>query len=352
MVVIGIVLLAFILSFIPYTDSISGKCVIKSKNVWTLSKNENGQIFSQLKSSSVSEKEPSFRFVNFSNSDILNMNLASNLGVQSEVKKGDLVLALNSNKLSSDLEALIYELKIAESKLNLAKSQEQAPIIEEAEKKIRIAESEKEFAQKRFDRAKELLEKEVSSIQNFEQLEFELKEKKLKLEKEKANLQTKLLTSKPEQIEIAQLEIEKIMKEIKLFEFYKSQGNIYSPISGKIIEFQNGSSLCKIVNLDTLSAEIYIPQRHLKRILKDQTAILSFDSYPNEIFEAKIIEIGDEINQSEFGFYVVVKAEILNPERLIKLGMMGFTNIKTGETTILQAFLGGSFSKIGLNVWW
>ncbi len=352
MVVIGILLITIIFSFIPYSDSISGKCVIVSKNIWTLSKNESGQIFSQLKSSSVSEAEPNFRFVNFSNSDILNMNLASNLKIQSEVKKGDLILALNSNKLSADLESLIYELKIAESKLNLAKSQKQTPVIEEAEKKIRIAESEKEFAQKKFDRAKELLEKEVSSIQNFEQLEFELKEKKLKLEKEKANLETKLLTSKPEQIEIAQLEIEKIMKEIKLFEFYKSQGNIYSPISGKIIEFQNGSSLCKVVNLDTLNAEIYIPQRHLKRMVKDQIVTLSFDAYPDNVFEAKIIEISDEISQSEFGFYVVVKAEILNLENLVKLGMMGYANIETGETTLLQAFLGGSFSKIGLNVWW
>lgn len=350
--VIGIVFLAIILSFIPYSDSVSGKCVIKPKNLWTLSKNGSGQLFTETESSAATESEPNLRFVNFSNSDILSMNLAPNLRLQSEVKKGDLVLEVNSNKVSSELEALLYELKIAESNLELAKSQEQVPIIEEAKKKIKIAESEKDFAEKRYERAKELLDKNVETFQNFEELEFELEEKKLKLEKEKANLETKLLTSKPEQIKIAELNIEKIQKEIELIELYKSQGNIYSPISGKIIDFQNNVVLCKIVNLDTLNAEIYIPQRFLNRIAINQTVSVSFDSYPDETFEAKIIGINDEINETEFGFYVVVKAEILNTKNLVKLGMMGFANIETGETTMLQAFLGGSFSKIGLNVWW
>ncbi|MCC7430580.1 HlyD family efflux transporter periplasmic adaptor subunit [bacterium] len=340
------------LNFIPFNETISAKCLIQPKNYWVLLDNENGQILSK-NFGNLKSLEPFSKLIGFSTSDVVNFSLSEKVIPQNKIEKGDLILLVDSEAAKTDLAKLSYSYQIAAEKLKLAKSpKEQEPTIESAETNLQIAKAEKDFAEKTFEREKQLFQKNLASIENYDALAFSLQAKELNLKQAKADLEEKRLAKKPEEIKIASLEVDKINKEIEILKTYQTIGNIYSPISGIVTDVKNGTTLCKIVNVDTLLAEVFIPQKMLGKVQNQNKVILKFEPFPNKIFECKVKEINYKIVETDFGPYFIAKAEVPNPENILKLEMLGFAEVEIGRTTVLQAFLGGSYSKISLTTWW
>lgn len=111
-----------------------------------------------------------------------------------------------------------------------------------------------------------------------------------------------------------------------------AQSPVKAPISGTVtaVNVVVGSMvsqqvpLARISKTDTLQISMNVPERFVSKIKMRQTAMLRFDAYPGEFFEAVIVEISPVLDQTSRT--MGVKLAFASPDPRIKAGM--FARVK------------------------
>lgn len=102
---------------------------------------------------------------------------------------------------------------------------------------------------------------------------------------------------------------------------------IRAPVAGTITSFpvSVGSmvapsvSIAKISNTKNLEINISVAERFVSRIAVGQPALLTFDSYPGEVFTAKVVEVNPVLDTTSRS--MGVKLVLDPPDNRIKIGM-------------------------------
>jgi len=87
--------------------------------------------------------------------------------------------------------------------------------------------------------------------------------------------------------------------------------------------------VAKIGNLTNLQVKTYIPEKFISRIEMGMKAVLSFESYPGETFDAVVMELSpvvDEVSRT-----MMIKMDIVKRDKRIKAGMYAKISLITQE---------------------
>ncbi|MCD4692273.1 MAG: efflux RND transporter periplasmic adaptor subunit [Calditrichales bacterium] len=108
---------------------------------------------------------------------------------------------------------------------------------------------------------------------------------------------------------------------------------IRAPINGVISErfVKTGNMITineptfKITDFDPLNALLYVPERHLSKLAKNQSVELAVDAIPGSRFTGHVERISPVVDPGSGTFKVTI--EVRDPQRELKPGMFGRVNI-------------------------
>lgn len=164
-----------------------------------------------------------------------------------------------------------------------------------------------------------------------------------RLKTAEANLAVAKAAPSSEQLAVAQAQVEVAQGALDVIQTQIAKLVITSPING-VVDTRSaepgevmvpGAPLFTLIKEDDLTITVYIPENRYGTILLGQSARVSVDSFPGEIFDAKVIRIADQAEftprnvQTEQGRSTTVFAvdlAVSNPQGKLKPGMPADVN--------------------------
>lgn len=144
----------------------------------------------------------------------------------------------------------------------------------------------------------------------------------------------------PEEIALAEAEVQQAQASLKLAQAYRSRAQIAAPLAGIVAQrsahagetVQPGATLLSIVNLDTLDMTIYVPQAQLPRVTVGMPAKVYVDAYSTEVFAGEVVNIAQQAQftsrdtqnkEDRANIVFAVKVRLDNADGRLKSGMTG-----------------------------
>jgi len=154
-----------------------------------------------------------------------------------------------------------------------------------------------------FKRSKELYNKKVISVEEYQNKQFEYEAQKSAYDLAKLNLENTSIKSP-----ISGVISERLVK----------KGNM-------IGTDQNNRNIYKVTDFDPLQAILYVPEHEMSKINKNQPAELKVDALPGQIFKAHVERISPIVDPTTGTFKVTVIVDDKNST--LKPGMFGRVKI-------------------------
>jgi len=222
------------------------------------------------------------------------------------------------------------------------------------------------YAKSYFNMHKELYEKELISRRAFEEskekhdvLEKGLLESQAELEvvmaddlaevKEEYAVAELMAGSRPEAIEATQAEIARLNAEQNHLKEKLRLARIVSPITGVVTtpklkeklgqHVKEGDLIAEVYDLNTVTAEISIPEKEIGDVKVGQDVLLKVRAYPEKSFHGKVVSIAPAVTQEEnrlFEKTIRVTTQLKNPALQLKPGMTGNAKIYAGERRVID----------------
>jgi multidrug efflux pump subunit AcrA (membrane-fusion protein) len=99
-----------------------------------------------------------------------------------------------------------------------------------------------------------------------------------------------------------------------------------------------GDLFATIENSNIAKVEIQVPQSDAVDVKMGAKTRLKVWTYPERIFEGKVVEISPVVEENDAGEVVVITTYAPNEDGLLQSGMTGFGKIDGGEKPVIVAF--------------
>ncbi len=169
-----------------------------------------------------------------------------------------------------------------------------------------------------------------------------------RLQAAQANLLAAQAEPSPEQLAVAESQIEVARSALGVVQAQMQKLALVAPIDGILLSrsvepgevVAPGAPLLTLAQLDDLTITVYVPEDRYGTINLGQTARMTVDSFPGEVFEANVIRIASQAEftprnvQTEEGRKTTVFAvelAVINPEGKLKPGMPADVKFDMGE---------------------
>lgn len=269
-----------------------------------------------------------------------------NVQIGDTVKKGDILLELNSDDSEIELKQAEASLAAAEANLQEALNGTREEEIIQLKADLKSAKSDLEIAETNYERYKELYEKEFISKQTFEEYLNKYIVAQSSYESDKQSLKIAESGSTAEELKSLQAQVDQAEASLSSAKLELSRTRVKAPIAGVIsalgIEIgektTTASSILTISQLDKIKIKAYVSQKIVNKLKVDDSVVLYFSAI-DDIFTAKIQSISPVADETKKSFPVEIIVD--NPAHLIKAGMYAEINLKTnqvnGELVIPQS---------------
>ncbi len=136
-----------------------------------------------------------------------------------------------------------------------------------------------------------------------------------------------------QQLEGAETQFKIAQATLRLAKINLKNSKITSPITGVIAEkYANlhefttvGRPAFRVVNTDKIEMQVGVSERNIVKLKAGNKAFLQFSSYPGDVFEGRVTNIGLQADEDTKTF--PVKIEVKNADRRIKGGMIADISI-------------------------
>jgi RND family efflux transporter MFP subunit len=169
-----------------------------------------------------------------------------------------------------------------------------------------------------------------------------------RLQAAQANFLAAQAEPSPEQLAVAESQIEVARSALGVVQAQMQKLALIAPIDGILLSrsvepgevVAPGAPLLTLAQLDDLTITVYVPEDRYGTINLGQTARMTVDSFPGEVFEANVIRIASQAEftprnvQTEEGRKTTVFAvelAVINPEGKLKPGMPADVKFDMGE---------------------
>ena len=256
----------------------------------------------------------------------------------SKVKKGDLIAEIDHDLLDIQLRQAEANVELANAQLKLMLSGSRKEDIGQSEEQVRQAKINLDQNKTDKERMSALYDEGSVTKKQLEdaQTKYDLTVAQYNAARENQEKIKRL--ARPEEIEQSKANIKKNVASVDILKQNIEDCKVYSPAAGivskKYVEqgelVNPNSSLLKISDLETVNLMIYVNETELGKVKLSQKADIKTDTYPDKVYNGKIIFISpeaeftpktiqtqDERTKLVFG----VKIEIPNSQFELKPGM-------------------------------
>lgn len=118
---------------------------------------------------------------------------------------------------------------------------------------------------------------------------------------------------------------------------YYVDSPVKAPASGTVSQFpytvgahvSTSTSIGQISSINDLEVHVNVAERFISRVKENQSAIITFDAYPGEQFEANVFEVSPVLDTSSRT--LKVKMRLTTPDERIRAGMYARVHLITQE---------------------
>jgi multidrug resistance efflux pump len=282
------------------------------------------------------------------------------------VAAGDTLARLSGRDVRSHLQVARADLAERRARLRLLERGPRGEEVEVARQSVGKAEERLRFAEADLRRNRKLAATEAASRRDVERAEESVAVLTKELGEERARLQLLRAGSRPEEIAAMREEIARSEAELGHLEGSLDRIWITAPHGGvvttpkpreRIGEFvKPGDLIAEVYALETVTAEIAVPERDIGDVHVGQRGSVRLRAYPEREFDGRVTAIAAVAvdNAAQRGRTVQARIELANPARLIKPSMTGYARIHCGRRSALDLLTRGlrRFFRLELWSWW
>lgn len=254
------------------------------------------------------------------------------------LKPGDLLAAIDHEKLDMELQGAEGVLREADAHLDLLNNGFRKEDVQKAQEALQEAEIVFDNAKREYERVQKLFAHKVAPEDTRDTVETNYKSARKRYERAKQDYQMLQSGYRAEDIAAGQAARDSAGAAVNLVKRRIKDATILSPCTGVISEryiepgelVSVGSILFSIIDLQDMWIMAYVSEKNLGKVKLGQSAAVSVDSFPGRTFPGKIIFISPEaeftpknIQTKEERVKLVygVKVKLQNSEELLKPGM-------------------------------
>ncbi len=264
------------------------------------------------------------------------------------VKKGQLLGELSALEESKNISTTKTSILEQQAKLNELLSTPRPEDVNQAKQRLETSRTEAKFSAEAAERMSRLFTDGNVSLEMFEEAKRKMEVDKTEVLEAEANLAKVKSGPHPQEIEAAQHELQRLNEQLVYYEEELKLTKFIAPIDGHLItrnlDFLVGKYLNKgdlfatIENSKIAKVEIQIPQSDAVDVKMGAKTRLKVWTYPQQIFEGKVVEISPVVEENDTGEVVVITTYASNEDGLLQSGMTGFGKIDGGEKPVIVAF--------------
>lgn len=218
-----------------------------------------------------------------------------------KVQKDQLIAQVERNDLLAQRERDQLSVVKAEAYLHDLASGAREEEIQEAEAKVNIAEATYNMKEEDYKRTETLVAVDAIPQVELEKAELNLEISRNELKAARAKLNLLLSGIRKEQINMAQVDVERLKAVLQSTEVLLEDLNIYAPLEGVVLTrnyeegeyVQAGGSLVTIANLDDLWIKVFVPTDDLPQVFLGQSVQFTV-SGTDQVFKGVVDEIADK----------------------------------------------------------
>lgn len=265
----------------------------------------------------------------------------------SHVAKGDVIARLDDRHLIAERAKAAADIARIEAELTRLQHGNRKEEIARQRAILDAKSSDVEFARAEANRRTQMYAEGVSSQQAVTAAQHDLQINEAARSEAAAALKLLLAGSRPEEIAVAEAQLERARAELVYIEQQLTDMVVIrAPIDGVVLtsrfrerlheHLDAGGLVCEIANLATVRAEIFVPERETDSLAVGHPVTVKVESYPTQPFDGKVDFIAPSVERSDRTNTVRISVALDNRAGRLKQDMHGYGEIDCGNRTILQ----------------
>lgn len=265
----------------------------------------------------------------------------------SHVAKGDVIARLDDRHLVAERAKAAADIARIEAELTRLQHGNRKEEIARQRAILEAKTSDVEFARAEADRRTTMYAEGVSAQQAVTAAQHDLQVNEAARSEAAAALKLLLAGSRPEEIAVAEAQLERARAELVYIEQQLTDMVVIrAPIDGVVLtsrfrerlheHVDAGGLVCEIANLATVRAEIFVPERETDSLAVGRPVTVKVESYPTQPFDGKVDFIAPSVERSDRTNTVRISVALDNRAGRLKQDMHGYGEIDCGNRTILQ----------------
>lgn len=265
----------------------------------------------------------------------------------SHVAKGDVIARLDDRHLVAERAKAAADIARIEAELTRLQHGNRKEEIARQRAILEAKTSDVEFARAEADRRTTMYAEGVSAQQAVTAAQHDLQVNEAARSEAAAALKLLLAGSRPEEIAVAEAQLERARAELVYIEQQLTDMVVIrAPIDGVVLtsrfrerlheHVDAGGLVCEIANLATVRAEIFVPEREADSLAVGRPVTVKVESYPTQPFDGKVDFIAPSVERSDRTNTVRISVALDNRAGRLKQDMHGYGEIDCGNRTILQ----------------
>jgi RND family efflux transporter MFP subunit len=161
--------------------------------------------------------------------------------------------------------------------------------------------------------------------------------------------------------QIERVRLEQTQREIAFNQVKLDQTQIRSPIDGVIVTpkieekrgqfIRRGEVFCETADINPVIIEAAVPEDDIGLVRLDQEVWLKANAFSSQKFIGRVTQISPQATTEQDARVFIVRAEIENPNQILRTGMVGRVKILTGPRSIGYVLLRDPLRWLQKKIW-
>jgi len=282
------------------------------------------------------------------------------------VHAGDLVAQLVGRDFRAELRKTEAETEQKSAQLRLLRAGSRPEDIAVARSKVEKAREQLKYLRKLRDMNRALYARQLVSLKDVEAAEAQAAVQEKEVQEMQSGLDLLLAGSRPEEIAAAEADVSRLDAQRRYLQEQIELLNVRSPITGVVTtpwrrlrdlvgtHVNKGDLLVRVQELDTVTAEIVLPEKEISDVKVGQVVAVKARAYPHETFYGEVTSIAttatghpdgnvtltavtpSPVDEGGGPRAVLVTSQIGNGSQLLKPEMTGKAKIYCGQRRIID----------------
>ncbi len=350
----GIVLVLLICSFvIPAELKVGATCHVEPAGIFRVYIVEAGIIDAEMRQFGEHDRHQRTS-LQWSSADFAATEITPRYSVGDNVRQGDTVLVISSNRYYSQLASTQARLRQAEAQLDLLLSGPKEDEIRQLRAELTQIEAQLENEKTDFTRRGRMFEQHLISEEEYEMAKTRLAIIEAALNAKQSELSLLISDPKIEEIAVKEAEIAELEA---LVDYYQSQidASVFmAPFAGRISRIRHEDTILELIRTDTMRIVIPTSEDDIGEVDIGALVKLKVRSYPGDVFSDLVakLAIAPVSDNGDTRYNVITK--IPNDKGRLLAGMTGHAKIYCGKRPLISLILRQIiyFFRVEFWSWW